>query len=219
MANSKYDKTVAAAMAVFAKAAQETGITLENVVLPKSPYDNQIEKDDFSREADGMLMSLRYPKHLGARKCDWCQLPFMTNYRSVGCCSNYCRRQDLKRAIGIDWNYQDSGKPVWGEYEPPLVISAESVVKIEAWARKFLGDVDRIKSLVANQSQETEKTEEPLFAESTILEFDDVDLSSHALITQPEFDILESVFPTEEILPLANHVLPHLDLEVLVFDF
>lgn len=151
---SSQDKAMAAAMAHFAKAAAATGIDLGDI----SPVDTYIvaeQREDRLREADGVMLSLNYPQKMTAKKCNNCGEPFMTNYMSVGSCSTLCRRAWFKKSVGIDWDFTRA--PVWGDYEPPLVIAAESVTRLEKWANKFLADIEMIRTQTRNSPPESDQ--------------------------------------------------------------
>lgn len=101
-------------------------------------------KGDRLREADGVLRSLHYPHQLKVKMCDWCGEPFQTNYCSVGMCSANCRKRYLEERFGLKWS--PVGKATWGEYEPPLIISAEATSQLERWAREFLSNLDDVRA-------------------------------------------------------------------------
>lgn len=115
------------------------------------------QKQERVLEADGVLTSLKYPLSKMMRKCTYCGELFQTNYRSTGCCSILCRKRYLEKEFGIPWN--PTGKPVWGEYEPPTVISAASLKQLYEWAKKLVEDYDRLADLADQPVENPQKVQ------------------------------------------------------------
>lgn len=96
-------------------------------------------------EAEAVLKSLHYPHSLMMKRCNWCGEAFQTNYCAVGSCSDTCRKRYFEETYKIKWNTFKT--KTWGDYEPPQVVSAQSVKELHAWATAFIADYDRLMSL------------------------------------------------------------------------
>jgi len=88
------------------------------------------------REAEGVLLSLHYPKGMEEHTCKACKRKFGTNYVYNKHCSEECLKDSLA-VMGLSWNPEKPWAERWGA-EPPLVVSPETWSKLKAFAERIL---------------------------------------------------------------------------------
>ncbi len=88
------------------------------------------------REAEGVLLSLHYPKGMEEHTCKACKRKFGTNYVYNKHCSEECLKDSLA-VMGLSWNPEKPWAERWGA-EPPLVVSPETWEQLKAFAERIL---------------------------------------------------------------------------------
>lgn len=135
------------AMEMLAQMASKQGTSIDIEKISRSVQEHP---DSAMLEREGILSSLHYRHKIMLKKCRRCQEPFGTNYCGVGYCSNACRSLDLRDLFGEEWHPK---KDTWGPFEPPVTISPAALLSLEAWARNFLQDIDRVRQTVQDRHQ------------------------------------------------------------------
>lgn len=99
------------------KIAESMGLTLE---LPDTTT-----LEAARREADSVLLYIENPNAFREAECRECRRYFATNYGSVACCSDNCRRAGLRK-IGIEWNPTKTQAERWAG-NIPLVVPPDAL--------------------------------------------------------------------------------------------
>lgn len=155
-------------LSIFAAAAAQYGVDFniaeaadlvkEAAASAEVKSTNRAEK---LSEGDAVLRALHNPHSTMYKKCNYCGKPFSTTYCGVGCCSVLCRKKHLEEIYKVPWNPE--GGKIWGDYEPPLVVSAESLEKLYAWAKGLVADYERLRDLVDQPADNPQRVREVYF--------------------------------------------------------
>lgn len=155
-------------LSIFAAAAAQYGVdfdmteaaTFAKEVAASAEVKSTARAERLS-EGDAVLRALHNPHSTMYKKCNYCGKPFSTNYCGVGCCSVICRKRHLEEIYKVPWNPE--GGKIWGDYEPPLVVSAESLEKLYAWAKGLVADYERLRDLVDQPADNPQRVREQYF--------------------------------------------------------
>lgn len=202
---------IANAFAAFEEAAKKHGIDL-SAVKPMTKSETRDRLQARERDLDGVLMSLHNPHQMQAKNCKYCGEVFMTDYCYVAYCSQEHRVAHL-RQYGIIWGSTGRNEPIWGRYEPPVVVSPEMVEQMEKWARAIIADLDRLRSQMQDQ-QPLPINDEPALTPEDLEELEVLSRQS-----PQEQKPLEQLPETSGDGPLATLLSQHDSLELLDFDF
>lgn len=190
-------------LSIFAKVAAEQGISLDlqeaeavAEMATASAETAKTARAERLSEGDALLRSLHAPHGAMMKRCNYCGKPFSTNYCGVGSCSVACRKRLLEETYKVPWNPE--GQKTWGDYEPPLVISAESVEHLYAWATKFVADYERLRDLVDQPADNPQRVREVYLG---------VDAEGYSTTTLPEDRQSNSptVHPSTQDGPAEQH--------------
>lgn len=119
-------------------------------------------------EATAVLRALHHYHQFMTKKCKECGAEYVTNYCANNYCSDLCISEAMRK-IGIKydpftnkrWEHVVSVKDnLRYSYEPPLVISTQTLNQLEDFARSFLADLDRLRDVALNQALESLQTSE-----------------------------------------------------------
>jgi hypothetical protein len=113
---------------VFSKVAEF--LAAQGMQMPD--VDTATDRD--YRSNDAVVIFAHHPAGFKPGICKECGKPYATNRKSVGFCSDPCRRDNWKKTTGLEWR-AISTHDVW-EGDPPLIISPEQFEKmrqIAAW--------------------------------------------------------------------------------------
>lgn len=166
-ASKKMNKKEEEALALLAKMAEKHGKSIDvdtisqEVTSRKYAQELRLTRLD---SADGVLRSLHYPHASKMKECDQCRMPFSTNYCYVTLCSPECRRAAFKKRFLIDWEY--TGKPTFGPYEPPTVVNGQDTEALYNWAVAYVADYERVKTLSESRKAQPEEHKFPLSEEA-----------------------------------------------------
>lgn len=128
------------------------GIDLSKETIPDTPIDKEPATHQMGKwEAQSLLTSLHWPyPELVSVNCWECKEPFLTNYRANTYCSMLCYKKALE-GRGLKWRPERTFFEQWGNLEPPLMISNESIKAM----RRLIDLVDQGK-IVQTDSPEPE---------------------------------------------------------------
>lgn len=125
--------------------------TIVDTPIEKEPSTHQMGK----WEAQSLLTSLKWPyPELTPVKCWECGERFLTNYEANTYCSMQCYKDALRKR-GLVWRPERTFFEQWGNLEPPLMISPESVKAM----RRLLNLLDQGK-IGQTESQEPDYEDE-----------------------------------------------------------
>lgn len=134
------------------------------------------------RSNDAVLLFAHHPPGFIPGKCHNCGAIYAVNRKSVGFCSDPCRREDWRKTTGLEWS-AISTHDVW-EGNPPHIISPAQLKKLAALAEWFNTNQIDLDTLV-----EMESEPEP------------VELHGSNLLDELGFQVvLDSAIPQDQIL-------------------
>lgn len=104
------------------------GVNLNPEQIVEQPIEKEPSTHQMGKwEAQSLLTSLKWPyPELTPVKCWECGEEFLTNYEANTYCSMMCYKTALKKR-GLAWRPERTFYEQWGNLEPPLMISPESV--------------------------------------------------------------------------------------------
>lgn len=104
------------------------GVNLNPEQIVETPIEKEPSTHQMGKwEAQSLLTSLKWPyPELTPVKCWECGERFLTNYEANTYCSMLCYKTALKKR-GLQWRPERTFFEQWGNLEPPLMISPESV--------------------------------------------------------------------------------------------
>lgn len=181
------------------------------------------------RSNDAVIVFAHHPAGFKPGICKNCGGVFATNRKSVGFCSDPCRREDWRKTTGLEWR-AISTHDVW-EGDPPLIISPEQFEKMRAIAAWFNTNRTMLDTLVEKPSTQAPELEFLSPAESDPEDSEDFDpqeiaeeLFQRGLVTEEEF-VATSASESQEFLPTNPHHEPSAssleltDEEASLFEF
>lgn len=107
---------------------ESLGITKDIINEPQAAETTPAAKEMNTLAAEYTLLSLNWPLVERVRKdCSLlsCGKTFLTDYKSVGYCSNRCRIEALKK-YGLAW-FDKSARNQWGGMQPPGIIPPDAL--------------------------------------------------------------------------------------------
>lgn len=151
------------------------------------------------RSEDAIVIFANHPPHFKPGKCKNCDKTFAVNKKSVGFCSNECRKEEWRRKMGIPWAAV-STHDVW-EGDPPLIITPEQLQTLENVTRWFIRNQKSLEiDLPAIELPPERPVEIPKSPEKA-------PVLPHNLAEDDDFDLFESLEQTDQIetSPHTNH--------------
>lgn len=150
------------------------------------------------RSDDAVAIFVHNPAGFKPGICKNCDRPYATNRKSVGFCSDPCRREDWKKTTGLEWRAV-SIHDIW-EGDPPLIISPDQFEKlrqIAAWFntnRKVLDtrierpttEVPELEFLEAGLEETEDLPVDPQILVQALIEESDENDESNSLQDQPD---------------------------------
>lgn len=120
--------------AVFAKMA--AFLAEKNIEAPVVDQDtlDSIDDRDYG-SSDAALLFAHHPAGFTPGVCKNCGALYLVNRKSVGFCSDPCRREDWRKTTGLPWSAV-STHDIW-DGAPPHIISPEQVQKLAGIAEWF----------------------------------------------------------------------------------
>lgn len=88
------------------------------------------------RSEDAVLVFVNHPPHFIPGKCRNCGKHYAVNKKSVGFCSNDCRKEDWRRTMHIPYAAV-SPRDVW-DGDPPMIVTPAQYETLEKVARWFI---------------------------------------------------------------------------------
>lgn len=116
-----------------------------------------LKRHNAMSQTEGILLQQHYRHGVEFKKCEHCGSVFQTNYCYWKYCSPVCRETAIQQRMGLtvqqmrELKNRAAATSQW-EYEPPLVLSPETVDTLEAYCRWFLANLETIR----NSAKETE---------------------------------------------------------------
>lgn len=111
------------------------GVDPDTVEKPDGPVTNY-------RNEDAVVVFVNHPPHFIPGKCKNCGRVFAANKRSVGFCSDSCRKEDWRKTMHIPWAAV-STKDVW-DGDPPMIVTPDQLETLEKLARWFTENQTRL---------------------------------------------------------------------------
>lgn len=119
----------------FAKLMEKANALLEkhnvdtsDIVVPDGPVTNY-------RNEDAVVVFVNHPPHFMPGICKNCKRPFAANKKSVGFCSDLCRKEEWRRTMHVPWA-SVSTRDVW-DGDPPLIVTPDQLETLEKLTRWF----------------------------------------------------------------------------------
>lgn len=133
------------------------GVDLNAEKVVETPIEKEPSTHQMGKwEAQSLLTSLKWPyPELTPVKCWKCGQMFLTNYSANTYCSMQCYKDALLER-GLVWRPERTFFEQWGNLEPPLMISPESVKAM----RRLLNLLDQ-GMIGQTDNQEPDSGEEP----------------------------------------------------------
>jgi hypothetical protein len=161
----KQDNLFAAVNAFLASQGKDT---IENL-------DAATDRD--YRSDDAVTIFAHNPPGFKPGVCKNCKRPYGTNRKSVGFCSDPCRREDWKKTTGLEWRAV-SVHDVW-DGDPPLVISPDQFEKLRQIAEWFNTNRTTLNTLIEKRSGAAPELE---FLEEHLEETPDIPVDPQILV-------------------------------------
>lgn len=95
------------------------------------------ENDASRREAQLVAATIHGGVSVYKRICWQCKKPFVTNSSYYGLCSDWCI-SDYLYDRGLNWNPEETPEERWPEEEPDAIITSDTLLVLQTWARKIL---------------------------------------------------------------------------------
>ena len=136
------------------------GVNLDPNKIVEQPIEKEPSTQQMAKwEAQSLLTSLNWPyPELTPVKCWECGEQFLTNYKANTYCSMQCYKDALKKR-GLAWRPERTFFEQWGNLEPPLMISPESVKAM----RRLLNLLDQgMIGLLPDQEPDSEEESQTL---------------------------------------------------------
>lgn len=111
------------------------GVNPDELDKPDGPVTNY-------RHEDAVVVFVNHPPHFIPGICKNCKRPFAANKKSVGFCSDNCRKEDWRKTMHIPWG-SVSTRDVW-DGDPPLVVTADQLETLEKLTRWFTQNQTRL---------------------------------------------------------------------------
>lgn len=152
---AQQEKALAEALAMLAA---------NNIDVSEMPQ--AVETDYRSNDAVAVFAS--WPDHFKPNVCRNCGKTFAVNKKSVGFCSDLCRREDWRKTTGLEWN-RISTHDVW-DGDPPMIITPSQYDNLKRIAEWFSRNQAEIESRLAQETaQERQEREEQEYWETLTL--------------------------------------------------
>lgn len=149
-------------MAFLAEVLKRTGVDtdpdVEALKDAKGEYARiQLAESVKARQQSGVLRQLHHVHSMEMKTCASCKKTFKTSYCYEIYCSDECRDRAFQLHYGVTWESLRVPTSLgdW-HYEPVLGVTPEIIEGLEVWARKFLADLDDIKSRVGQTTENQE---------------------------------------------------------------